>query len=565
MCTKFEKMMHKKLHISSMRELTFFLGLQVTQKYDGVFIRQDNKILKKFSFSTVKTTSTPIETSKPFMKDENAEDVDVHLYRSMIGSLMYLTNLRLDIMFVVCACARFQVTPKVSYLHAVKRIFRYLQGQPKLGLWYHKDSPFDLEAYTDSDYVGASLDRKSTTGGCHFLRRRLISWKCKKQTVVANSTTEVELYTNNDWNKVKQLLRIELRLTLAKVNADRLTYYCQFTIGVTTAERAYLEKSAENVDFAEIVDFLNANPISEAWDIFKDLLRACPHHGFSELHQLDTFYNALNSKDQDSLNSAAGGNFLDRMPRDCLGIIESKSKVRYSRNEPVVAKVSTTASTSNVSPDVAELKDMVRALLLDKKGQSPAPVKADAKQLMEAIEKRFGGNAATKKTQKNLLKQQYENFSASDLEMLDKAFDRLQKLNIHAVVWRNKADLDTMSMDVLYYNLKVYKPEVNGFNTALGVSISGTQVNTVNIDNLSDVVICAFLASQLSSPQFVNEDLAQIHPDDLEEMDLRWQIAMLTMRARRFLKKIGRKLTVNGNDTIGFDKSNVECYNCHKR
>nr|GEX93394.1 DNA-directed DNA polymerase [Tanacetum cinerariifolium] len=115
---------------------------------------------------------------------------------------------------------------------------------------------------------------------------------------------------------------------------------------------------------------------SEAWDRFKDLLRACPHHGFSELHQLDTFYNALNSKDQDSLNSAAGGNFLDKMPHECLGIIESKSKVPYSRNKPVVAKVSTTASTSGISPDVVELKDMVRALLLDKKGQSPAPVKA---------------------------------------------------------------------------------------------------------------------------------------------------------------------------------------------
>nr|GEV17463.1 reverse transcriptase domain-containing protein [Tanacetum cinerariifolium] len=115
---------------------------------------------------------------------------------------------------------------------------------------------------------------------------------------------------------------------------------------------------------------------SEAWDRFKDLLRACPHHGFSELHQLDTFYNALNSRDQDSLNSAVGGNFLDKIPRECLGIIESKSKVRYSRNKPVVSKVSTTASTSGISPDVAELKDMVRALLLDKIGQSPAPVKA---------------------------------------------------------------------------------------------------------------------------------------------------------------------------------------------
>nr|GEU31325.1 reverse transcriptase domain-containing protein [Tanacetum cinerariifolium] len=117
---------------------------------------------------------------------------------------------------------------------------------------------------------------------------------------------------------------------------------------------------------------------SEAWDRFKYLLRACPHHGFSELHQLDTLYNALNSKDHDSLNSAAGGNFLDKMLRECLAIIESKSKVRYSRNKPVVAKVSTDTSTSSISPDVAELKDMVKALVLDNKGenQSPATVKA---------------------------------------------------------------------------------------------------------------------------------------------------------------------------------------------
>ncbi|GJX78725.1 putative ribonuclease H-like domain-containing protein [Tanacetum coccineum] len=192
---KREKLMHKKFQMSSMGELTFFLGLQVTQKDDGIFISQDkyvDEILKKFGFSTVKTASTPMETSKPLLKDAEAEDVDVHLYRSMIGSLMYLTSSRPDIMFVVCACARFQVTPKVLHLHAVKRIFRYLKGQPKLGLWYPKDSPFDLEAYSDSDYAGASLDRKSTTGGCQFLGSRLISWQCKKQTIVANSTTEAE-------------------------------------------------------------------------------------------------------------------------------------------------------------------------------------------------------------------------------------------------------------------------------------------------------------------------------------------------------------------------------------
>ncbi|GJV18725.1 putative reverse transcriptase, RNA-dependent DNA polymerase [Tanacetum coccineum] len=187
--------LHQAPRACSIGELTFFLGLQVTQKDDGIFISQDkyvDEILKKFGFSTVKTASTPMETSKPLLKDAEAEDVDVHLYRSMIGSLMYLTASRPDIMFVVCACARFQVTPKVSHLHAVKRIFRYLKGQPKLGLWYPKDSPFDLEAYTDSDYAGASLDRKSTTGGCQFLGSRLISWQCKKQTIVANSTTEAE-------------------------------------------------------------------------------------------------------------------------------------------------------------------------------------------------------------------------------------------------------------------------------------------------------------------------------------------------------------------------------------
>ncbi|GKC31899.1 putative ribonuclease H-like domain-containing protein [Tanacetum coccineum] len=192
---EFEKMMYKKFQMSSMGEHTLFLGLQVKQKEDGIFISQEKymtEILKKFGFTDVKTTSTSMETQKTLLKDEDGEEVDVHLYRSMIGSLMYLTSLRPDIMFAVCVCAIYQVNPKVLHIHAVKSIFRYLKGQPKLGLWYLKDSPFDLVAYTDSDYAGASLDRKSTTGGCQFLECILISRQCKKQTVVANSITEAE-------------------------------------------------------------------------------------------------------------------------------------------------------------------------------------------------------------------------------------------------------------------------------------------------------------------------------------------------------------------------------------
>ncbi|GJT68383.1 retrovirus-related pol polyprotein from transposon TNT 1-94 [Tanacetum coccineum] len=136
---------------------------------DDIIFGSTNKelseILKKFNYSDVMSASTLVDLEKPLVKDGDADDVDVHLYRSMIGSLMYLTTSRPDIMFAVCACARFQVTPKTSHLLAVKRIFRYLKGKPTLGLWYSRDSPFELVAYTDSDYAGATQDRKSTTGG----------------------------------------------------------------------------------------------------------------------------------------------------------------------------------------------------------------------------------------------------------------------------------------------------------------------------------------------------------------------------------------------------------------
>ncbi|GKA81949.1 putative ribonuclease H-like domain-containing protein [Tanacetum coccineum] len=231
---EFGKMLIKKFQMSSMGELTFFLGLQVKQKEDGIFISQDKyvtKILQKFGFSNVKTASTPMETQKALLKDADGKDVNEHLYRSMIGSLMYLTSSRPDIMFAVCACARFQVNPKSSHLHAVKRIFRYLKGQPKLGLWYPKDSPFDLVAYTDSDYAGASLDRKSTTGGCQFLGCRLISWQCKKQTVVANSTTKAEyIAASNCCGQVlwiqNQLLDYGYNFMQTKIHIDNESTIC---------------------------------------------------------------------------------------------------------------------------------------------------------------------------------------------------------------------------------------------------------------------------------------------------------------------------------------------------
>ncbi|GJS88164.1 putative ribonuclease H-like domain-containing protein [Tanacetum coccineum] len=244
----------------------------------------------------------------------------------------------------------------------------------------------------------------------------------------------------------------------------------------------------------------------------------------------------------------------------------------------------------------------------------------DAKTLFEAIEARFGGNDATKKTQKTLLKQTYENFNASSSESLDSIFNRLQKLvsqlsilgekisqedlnlkflrslpvewNTHVVVWRNKPDLDSMRIDDLYNNFKIGEQEVKrsgssssnlGSKNMAFVSTPGStnkdtayvQVSTAstpasvvgtndNAASLSDATVYAFLANQPSGSQFVHEDLEQIHDDDLKEMDLKWQLALLSMRARKFYQRTGKKITINGSDTVGFDKTKVECFNCHK-
>ncbi|GJW42217.1 ribonuclease H-like domain-containing protein [Tanacetum coccineum] len=268
-------------------------------------------------------------------------------------------------------------------------------------------------------------------------------------------------------------------------------------------------------------------------------------------------------------------------------------------NAPLITKVIEGVETT-IAPTTAEEKAQRRlelkarsTLLMGIPNEHQLKFNSikDAKSLLQAVEKRFGGNAATKKTQRNLLKQQYENFTASSSEKFLRSLS--SEWNTHTIVWRNKPEIDTLSLNDLYNNLKIYEPEVKGtsslstniqnvafvssnntsstngvVNTAHGATTASTQatiVNSTTIDNLSDAVICAFFASQPNSPRLDNEDLQQIHPDDLEEMNLRWKMAMLTMRARRFLKNTGRKLTVNGNETIGFDKSKVECYNCYKR
>ncbi|GKF13006.1 ribonuclease H-like domain-containing protein [Tanacetum coccineum] len=135
---------------------------------------------------------------------------------------------------------------------------------------------------------------------------------------------------------------------------------------------------------------------------------------------------------------------------------------------------------------------------------------------------------------------------------------------MHTIMWRNKPEIETLSLDDLINNLKAYESKVKGTSSSTTNSHNGATDSSTTIKNLSDAVIYSFFASQPSFPQLDNEDLQQIHPDDLEEMDLRWNITMLTMRAIRFLKNTGRKLDMANKEIIGFDKSKVGCFNCHK-
>nr|GEW02126.1 hypothetical protein [Tanacetum cinerariifolium] len=406
-CTEFEKMMHKKFQMRFMGELTFFFGLQ--------------------------TANTPMETQKTLLKDENGEDVDEHLYRSMIGSLMYLTSSRADIMFAVCACARCQVNPKFSHLQAVKMIFRYLKGKPKLGLWYPKDSPFDLVAYTDSDYAGTILDRKSTTGS-HFKEYTLRDYYCWLKSYCC-------------WYKLKLLdnaADTKLRLLEESAAADDK-----------------MKKNTKIEQYFLMTDY-------SLWEV----------------------------------------------------ILNSDSPI-------------------------------------------PTRVIDDAKNLMEAIEKRFGRNKETKKVQKTLLKQQYENFTGISSKSLDQIHDRLQKLiNQLEILGESlsQEDVNLKFLRSLPADLKIYEAEVkSSFTTSpttqniafvssqntdstneLASAVTSVSTSTKvlistlpNVDTLSDAVIYSLFASQYNSPQLDNDDLKQIDADDLEEMEFKWQMAMLTMRARR--------------------------------
>ena len=224
---EFAYMMSEEYQMSMMGELKFFLGLQIRQQRNGIFISQEKylkDVLRKFGMQDCKGVKIPMPTNGHLCTDENGIDFDHKVYRSMIGSLLYLCASRPDIMLSVCMCARFQATPKESHHKAVKHILRYLAHTPTLGLWYPKGSAFDLIGYSDSDYAGDRVDRKSTSGTCHFLGRSLVCWSSKKQNCVSLSTAEAEYIAAGSC--CAQLLWMKQTLKDYGINVKNVPLYC---------------------------------------------------------------------------------------------------------------------------------------------------------------------------------------------------------------------------------------------------------------------------------------------------------------------------------------------------
>ncbi|GKA09094.1 retrovirus-related pol polyprotein from transposon TNT 1-94 [Tanacetum coccineum] len=228
LCDDFSKIIHDEFEMSMMCELSFFLGLQIKKLEDGIFFNQSKYIkemLKKFGLEDSKPIKTPCHLTQTSPRGQDEESVDNTKYRGMIGSLLYLTANRPDIMFSVCLCARLQEDPKTSHLEAVKRIFRYIKGTTHLGLWYPKGTRIETTVYAYSDHAGDYVDRKSISGVCTFMGCCLTSWFSKKKTALAISTTEAEYVSAG--KACQQALWMKQALVDYDIKLDDIPVFCE--------------------------------------------------------------------------------------------------------------------------------------------------------------------------------------------------------------------------------------------------------------------------------------------------------------------------------------------------
>ena len=249
LCKEFSKLMQDEFEMSMMGELKFFLGIQINQWKDGVYVHQSKytkELLKKFKLEDCKLMATPMHPTCNLSNEDNRTKVDQKLYRGMIGSLLYLTASRPDILFSVCLCARFQSDPRESHLTAVKRIFRYLKGTTNLGLLYKKSQDYKLVGFCDADYAGDRIERKSTSGNCQFLGENLISWASKRQSTIALSTAEAEYISAASC--CTQLLWMKHQLEDYQILESSIPVFCDNTAAICLSKNPILHSRAKHIE-----------------------------------------------------------------------------------------------------------------------------------------------------------------------------------------------------------------------------------------------------------------------------------------------------------------------------
>jgi hypothetical protein len=241
--------MSKEFEMSMMGELQFFVGLQIEQAKEGTFVHQakyTKDILKKFKMDDSKPLSTLMSTTTTLDADKDGEPVDQKEYRSMIGSLFYLTATRPDIQFSVCLCAHFQASPRTSHRQTVKWIFRYLRYTPELGLWYSASSSLSLLGFSDADFAGCRVDRKSTSGTCQFLGSSLVSWSSRKWYSVAQSTTKAGYVAAVSC--CSQLLWITYTLSDFGEECSHVPLMCDSTSAISVAKNLVLHSRTKHIE-----------------------------------------------------------------------------------------------------------------------------------------------------------------------------------------------------------------------------------------------------------------------------------------------------------------------------
>ncbi|GJR06584.1 retrovirus-related pol polyprotein from transposon TNT 1-94 [Tanacetum coccineum] len=408
----FFDLMKSRFEMSMMGEMTFFLGLQVNQSPCGIFINQSNyvlEILKKYGMETCDPVGTPMEIKDKLDLDQNGSPVDATKYRSMIGALMYLTSSRPDIVHATCLCARYQAKPTEKHLKEVKRIFRYLRGTVNTGLWYTKDSGFELTGFSDADYAGCKDTFKSTSGGAQFLGEKFL-WMRTQLTDYGFHFNKIPIYCDSksaiaiSCNPVQhsRTKHIAVRYHFIKEHVERGTielYFVKTERRITnladlftkafqstdSTPQLFGSSPCQNrrdlprntpLDRVEVLGMIEKRSkvrIREKCPTEMELVLEQTQQGTShEVSNIRVILFSIHSE-AEILLSNINSSWLGGLARF---LYESKNPCCVNWKETMVN--SHDQLGSRISPDVAELKDMVKALLLEKKNQTqaPAPVKA---------------------------------------------------------------------------------------------------------------------------------------------------------------------------------------------